>query len=660
MSPVDGKGSIVPVIRTEQVLAVAACVIPVLFAFWVFARHSHLVAAWSGFSPEEFVLAVNDPGVMAGDYSSGATLYRSSSFMWLYILAERYLDWSPGSFRWGVVLLEVVLGALTGLLLARTLVRDAKPVAVVAIVLVVALSDAREPDLGRWGAPIYLGLYYTVADFLRVAGILLVLQGRLLAAAVLLGLAFTVHPTMGVMGGVFAAAAALATWRRIPIVRAVVAVAVFGAVAGIWALQFIGLKNVGAGGVDPETWVVFTRMMNFHFFPWEYGIFGRAHAERLFPLLACLGLALAYWASPPPEVRFQFIRPILAGMLAAGVLVVLGVLFSVFLPEPLFVKLALQRTSDLILMFAAPVAAAGLAFDVQHGRPGRAVVAALLLGLAFIVWRGLPLGLAALLFVPIAMFHRPDDGDRAAHYSLRVMIALLVPTVIYFAASGMLTGWKTPTYFGVQSIQKAPLISIAALALLVLVPIATRVRFFSMIPGRSLAALALIVLALSWSWSHRPLARSGMSEKAASYQDVQRWARAHTPPGTLFMPDPTHYYGWRAYSHRPSFGNLREWLMTGWFYASDKAAFDQGMERVAEFGVELKTYLDRMPPLRGYFELHGKIRKIYYSQPKEWFERMAARHGVRHFMFHKDRVPGAVPLPVLYENEHFILGSLPP
>ena len=60
----------------------------VLFASWLLGRHGDLKAAYSGFSAEEFVLEVNRPEVLEGDYPSGAGLFRSSSFMWLYVLAD--------------------------------------------------------------------------------------------------------------------------------------------------------------------------------------------------------------------------------------------------------------------------------------------------------------------------------------------------------------------------------------------------------------------------------------------------------------------------------------------------------------------------------------------------------------------------------------------
>lgn len=35
--------------------------------------------------------------------------------------------------------------------------------------------------------------------------------------------------------------------------------------------------------------------------------------------------------------------------------------------------------------------------------------------------------------------------------------------------------------------------------------------------------------------------------------------------------------GWRAFSLKPSFGNLREWLYTGWIYDSRRDVFEKGL-----------------------------------------------------------------------------------
>ena len=120
--------------REQRVLALLLAAL-VALATWVIASNGDLAAARAGFSPEEFVLEVNQPDMMAGDYPSGAGLFRSSSFMWVYVLAERWLGLAPDTVRWAVIFLEIALTALLGLVLVRTLVEGASPAATFAVVV---------------------------------------------------------------------------------------------------------------------------------------------------------------------------------------------------------------------------------------------------------------------------------------------------------------------------------------------------------------------------------------------------------------------------------------------------------------------------------------------------------------------------------------------
>ena len=634
-------------------------VLVVLWAAWVFARYSDLTVAWGGFSPELFVVAVNQPQLMVGDFPSGAHLYTSSSFMWLYVLADRFMGIEPALLRWGVIGLEVSLAAAMGLIMARTFVRNPSPVITFAVVVLVAFSDVREPDLGRWGAPLYLGLYYTAADFLRVIGIVLILHGRLNWAALLLGLAFTVHPTMGLMGTVFAGVIVLANLRQYKFAQLFAAAAIFLTISIPWALYFIEFDISDTSKVAASVWIDLTRMMNFHFFPWEYGLFGSAHGERLFPLLACFCLCLAYWASPPSNVVFRFARPIFVAMLVAALFTMAGVFISVFVPVPELIKLALQRMSDLILLFATPVVAAGLIGDMTGGRLWRAGTAILVIATAFLVPRGLPLGIAALVFLPVAVLPLRAKEFGAAHLGLRVATIGIGILILVYWLTDQLADWQTPAYFGVKSIANASLFDLMAILALGIAIIAGRLKPQSGEIVANLLIAAMLVLSMNWIWKQRSYKDPVTLQKAVAYKQIQDWARLNTSEETVFMPDPTHYYGWRAYSHRPSFGNVREWLMSGWFYASDADALREGKMRFSEFDIPLEPFVNWENPLDGYFALHYKTQEKYYSQPRQWFEHIAAKYGVRYFVFHKDRA-GTIPVPVVFENEHFTIGHLKP
>lgn len=98
---------------------------------------------------------------------------------------------------------------------------------------------------------------------------------------------------------------------------------------------------------------------------------------------------------------------------------------------------------------------------------------------------------------------------------------------------------------------------------------------------------------------------------ASDYLAAQRWARANTVQDSLFMVDPTIYYGWRDFSQRSSFGNLREWLHTGWLYDSRADVYTEGVKRFGEFGIDIESYKRTRPSIDGYHRLSDDLRQVF-------------------------------------------------
>jgi hypothetical protein len=146
-----------------------------------------------------------------------------------------------------------------------------------------------------------------------------------------------------------------------------------------------------------------------------------------------------------------------------------------------------------------------------------------------------------------------------------------------------------------------------------------------------------------------------------AYKAAQLWARDHAPPDALFMVDPVLFrteagYGWRDYSRRPSFGSVREWLYLSWHYTSDYALCKEGCRRVAEFGVDLPRYLGTRSPRDASGSLCYAVWEYYnFKATDEWRLDLARRYNISYFVSRK--LPGRPEsrLPVVYENELFVI-----
>ena len=170
-----------------------------------------------------------------------------------------------------------------------------------------------------------------------------------------------------------------------------------------------------------------------------------------------------------------------------------------------------------------------------------------------------------------------------------------------------------------------------------------------------LAVVALDAKRQDDNWSGR------FADKAKSYLDTQVWAKNNTKEDALFAPDPTIYYGWRDYSSRSSFGNVREWAYTCICYLSNDEAHKEGRRRCREFGIRLDEITKAEVNAKGW-ALNSKFTKAardsYYNMTYDRLEALSLKYGIDYFVVDKARCDeiednGFSKLPVVYQNEYY-------
>jgi len=142
---------------------------------------------------------------------------------------------------------------------------------------------------------------------------------------------------------------------------------------------------------------------------------------------------------------------------------------------------------------------------------------------------------------------------------------------------------------------------------------------------------------------------------------VQLWARDNTDIESLFMPDPSHSYGGRDYSIRSSFGSLREWGYTGIAYLGNYTAYEDGRQRMNEFGIDIDSVTDEDLKTCTTFTYGQKlvrdIRKKYYSMSSSELLALADKYGIDYIIMNKKYLePSSVlDMDIAYENDGFIV-----
>jgi hypothetical protein len=615
-------------------------------ALWIF-RTANLAeaGAFFGYSPAGLADPVRfSPEFLAKDFPGGEDELLKSLPMLLYPLVGSLGISGIALFK-VMMPLEIAAVVIGSYIATRLLRPGSTPIGALLVGLCLFAGSFVNFSLARWGHPSF-GTPYNFAYGLGLVGTAFLITGKARWGALLMALAFMVHPLIALLMLMFAGSAILSDFRRYQKRSLIEAAGIFTAAAGAWIVFSMRDAGVTGSEIPADLYIGLTRIMSFHWYPVTLGVFGRLLVDTIVPYTSfCLLLVVYLYDKKDRLAGLE--RQLAAGFLGMVLVTISGILISEYSGVPALIKLALHRASSIFLMMGIIVIIPGLWRDVAKGDLLRGTFALAALIMPFATLRGIPSLIALAVAVP-ALVQSVSENPRSQR-SLVYLSSLVVFSVVaaWLWHKGF-PGWRLfDAYTGARAIgsleawQIAVVVGLAAIGLLLRQP----------------AVLLVLVglCAVYWSPSVRSFKTEAALRLGQDYLAVQTWARTATEPGSIFMPDPGHSYGWREGSQRPSFGAVREWLQNSFMYNSRKVIFDEGLKRFAEFGLPLDEYLHMDPNLaRG--EIVRDVRSRYYNAPKEWFAGIHERYGVEYFVFERARLKGASPLPVAYENESYIVG----
>lgn len=613
---------------------------------WYFSvRDMDLRIAAGGWSPIDWVYQVSMPENYEKNFPSGIMAYKFSAFMRVYTGAYSWLGVPPEAMMYVVIAFEIGLFGYAVWRLARAIFPEASHLASMTTVIVVLASHADALDLSRFGAAQFYGLYYAVANGLRLLAIVAVLEGRVLRAALLITACAVTHPIEGLIGLAFIGAMFVSQPRRLLDRGVLIGGAIFSVVFGAWFGELRGTGATG-GGMPVDQWIALTRAFSFHWYPVDWGLFTVEHQERFVPFLGFLLLFVYYLRRRTPLGESD--RRLACGMASMLAMTVFGIAASWMVQVPFLIKLGLHRASLLFYLVAIVYVVHGLWNELRPRPMWRCALALGLIVSTFILKPGFPLVFAMLLTAPAW-----GEAARARLLSPATGVVTVASCsgalLIFYATQGWLGSWSADAYSGGKWI-----LGFTAITWLML----ATTRFFPY-PGLSdqgvvyLGALSAIGIAAVASLAY-PTVR-GSDFPARAYKEAQIWARQSSPPTALFMVDPAISYGWRDYSRRSSFGNLREWVVTTWLYDSSVDRFNEGLSRAGLFRVDLFHYTRDTRPPYGALKLTDEVRRQYYESSCDWRLDAARRYHIDFFVFRTDFPTYRPCFPAAYRNDSFVI-----
>ena len=501
------------------------------------------------------------------------------------------------------------------------------------------VSGVQLANLSNFGFPFFHGQFYGFADGLRLAVLAMVLRHRWIAAAGLFALCFAVHPIKAVFVAGMAAPLALVDWRSLLNYRFLAAAGLGGSACATW---YIVTLSSATHSVPIEDFVAYTRTLQYHWYPFDHGLFGKQHLRGVSPFMALVlvvfvVLSLDSWGA---ALR----RKLTLGILSLLVLTGVGLYISIDEQSATLIRISFVRASNLVTLVAPILIVAGA---VLAWRERKWAMAA---GLLAFLWTAFSVSLGATSLPPLFAL-----GLVALHffYSRKIDYFLLT------AASGVFGAmlWLAVTYTKGANPLYAALPALATMAVFwILFRLVNHKQSLeSALPIVPLIISAFFVLG-GWQYSsEKSETVLRKSEFSRAYLETQLWAHENTPETALFMVDPCRWYGWRDFSGRASIGTVREWYMTAWIYSDRRELLDQGKETARTLGFDMEPF--RNSP-RSNRAICQAARSAYYDPSLAGPKGIAQRYGVNFFVFEKKfagSLPSELEQHAVFRNEHFFV-----
>jgi len=663
-------------------LVTVSCIV-----FYYNSKNIQVRLAHKGTSPHDYVSEKLHPENFQRNWRAvaGITNYDKSLPMRVYYYLAKYWGIGPTTTIYPYMFVQTLLFFLSVAFLAQTLFQN-KVVAFVSVV-VMSLSNLAGLNLSRFGAGysslLSFPLFYGYANAFRFFALAFFLRNKYVLCFVSLALSMYSHLNMGLFALAFVGAYVLykpgLLWDKC-FVRGIF---VFFVLVIPHIFSVLSSSTLSSGGIDPAEWVKSTKIFSLHWYPFTMKLFTKNAHREFFPFLV---LCFSFFVSLRyHDIKDERTTKIIVGSIACLMMSSIGIIISEIYPIPLLIKISLQRSTGLITflgvlfliyylvrkmnadnIFIVFLATYSLVVSVCS-KPGIAVLPIFLL-----LYSDIREG----YFGPLRIGSSNINISLSSYYLAAVLLLLFTLNSVFKHEQSIANGILTPLkYFNPfyrfdfllrgGSFKLSPIFAylVVGSALITAATIFIS-RSKSNKALRILFGSIFFALCVSTVWylsrDHYLAWHSRYHDRASSYLDVQLWAKNNTPHDALFMPDPTHYYGWRDFSERSSFGNLREWGYCVIAYNPDYKLYQEGKKRMREFGLDIKGITEEDLKQSKTFiygeKLSRDVRRTFYDMKAEQLTTLSLKYNIDYVImnkrYHKNRFEA---FKVAYENEYYVV-----
>jgi hypothetical protein len=446
---------------------------------------------------------------------------------------------------------------------------------------------------------------------------------------------------------------------------------------------------ITSGGIPSDQWVKSTRIFSYHWYPITMNLF-TADAQRVFYPMILL-LVFFFVAFRYQDIKDEKNQKVLSGFGVCMILSIFGIIFSDIYSIPFLIRISLQRSTALITFIGILYFLYYLFKKIDSSNIFFRLLAIYSLLIIVFAKPGIVvLPLFLLLYSDIREGHfgifqisMYKDKIVKIYFICFILLILLALTYIFHDNSKIAKGisvhlWTPLKYFnpfyGFDFLLRGGGFKICSVFIYLVVgsslitfAVIVAQRFRRTIAVTMIVAIFFFMISISTIWHLKRDKyfrwHNQYVKIASSYLDVQLWAKENTHTDALFMTDPTHYYGWRDFSERSSFGNLREWGYHSIAYNPDQKVFNEGLKRMQEFGLDITkvTKDDIMNYTRFpyYTKFNDNVQKSYNNMSDSQLKKLSENYGIEYFIFNRHYFSQTSLLKffdkftIAYSNDHF-------
>jgi hypothetical protein len=650
--------------------------------------------AWKGASPHNYVAQKLHPENFKKNWeAAGVGKYDFSLPMRIFYYLAKYCNIDPGITAYASIYLQTFLFFISIAFLSQVLFNQA--ITTILIIAIISSSNLAGINLSRFGSgyasSLSWPLFYGFANSFRFFSFGFFLKKNYIVCFIFLALSFYCHVNMGIFAFVFIFSYFVYNKNDLKQKSFLRGILIFVVLIAPHILYILFNTNLSAGGIAKDQWIKSTQIFSYHWYPVTMKLFSEKAKNEFFPIiLTCLAL---FMSTRYLEFSNQKYVKIFTGCLGCLIMSIAGVVFSEFIQTPFLIKISFQRSSGLITLFGVIFFIYYLVEKFRSAKLGNILLGTYSL---FILICSKP-GIAVL---PLLIFLIWDLKEGYFGYfrikdNIRKILLIIVGTILFvisfisilsimdhIAETELISNLSNLILRHLWQPLKLlnPLESFDYLLrggklknslnfVLFLFYIAFVFALFIIFNNKarqkhkilSMLSLPILLIVFSFYFSNIKYKRWYRSyyDLSSSYLDMQLWAKHNTRRDSLFMTDPTSSYGWRDFSERSSFGNLREWGYSCITYNPSLKKFNEGLRRMKEFGVDIDKISLKDIKLHKSFPYSRKFKKkgkdLYYNSGDSWRINFAEKYGIDYFIMRKDFFNAKNKLPKIYENEHYVL-----